>query len=488
MTGRRARIGRLDRRLMGVVPIGDSPLLDSALPALGRAADHGVLWFAVAGAMGLARNRASRRAALRGLAALGVASATANLAGKTLVRRQRPVADAVPLIRRLRQPPVSSSFPSGHTASAVAFATGVALEHPRLAIPVAALAAGVGLSRVVTGVHYPSDVVAGAAIGVAAGLVTTRWWPTAGPLPALAPDASRQAPALKTGSGLVVVVNTAARGADETTARRIAAELPDAEVLVAGDGEEAHRLIEEAARRAVVLGVAGGDGTVNAAARAAAERGLPLLVVPAGTLNHFAAELGIGGVEDAVAALGAGQAVEVDLGLVNDRVFMNTFSIGAYVELVRAREEHERTLGKWPAMLLGMVTVLRRGEPLNVRIDGTDRRVWLLFAGNCRYEPAGLAPSFRPRLADGDLDVRIVDGGRPLARLRLLTALATGTLAACPVYEYRSVSRLSIAARHGELPYSVDGEICDRDGDGDGKLTLGKLTGRLIVYRLDGSG
>ncbi|HEY3868915.1 MAG TPA: phosphatase PAP2 family protein [Actinocrinis sp.] len=391
---------------------------------------------------------------------------------------------AVPLIRRLRQPPITSSFPSGHTASAAAFATGVALEHPRLAIPVAVVAAGVGLSRVVTGVHYPSDVVAGAAIGVAAGLVTTRWWPTAGPLPAQAPDATREAPALKTGSGLVMVVNTAARGADETTASRLASGLPDAEVLVAQDGEEAARLIQEAAKRAVVLGVAGGDGTVNTAARAAAEHGLPLLVAPAGTLNHFAVELGINGIDDAVSALAAGQAVEVDAGLVNDRVFMNTFSIGAYVELVRAREQHERSLGKWPAMLLGAVAVMRHGEPVEVRLDGVDRQVWLLFAGNCRYEPSGLAPSFRPRLADGDLDVRIVDGQRPLARLRLLTALATGTLSTCPVYEYRSVSRLRVEAPGGgDLPYSVDGEICD----GVEKLALGKLTGRLIVYRLDGS-
>jgi diacylglycerol kinase family enzyme/membrane-associated phospholipid phosphatase len=480
MSTHRRGPGRFDRRLMGVVPTGPSRVWDSALPALGRAADHGVLWFALAGSMSLTRSRPVRRAALRGLAAQGLASATANLIGKSLVRRARPAAELTPLIRQLRRPPTTSSFPSGHTASAAAFATGVALEHPRLALPVAALAVGVGLSRVVTGVHYPSDVVAGAAIGVAAGLVTTRWWPTVPPTPADAPDAARQAPACPSGRGLVTVVNTAARGADDSLAEHLRRALPQAEIFAAHDGAEAAKALADAASRAEILGVAGGDGTVNTAARLAAEHGIPLFVIPAGTLNHFARDLGVEDVEHALAALRAGQAVEVDAGLVNDDVFMNTFSIGAYLDLVRGREQHEAQIGKWPATLLGTARVLRRGRTMAVRIDGRERRIWLLFAGNCRYEPAGLAPSYRSRLADGDLDVRIVDGDRPLARLRLVTALATGTLATCPVYHDRSVSSITLESADGEpLGYSIDGEVCQ----GAPRLTLRKLTGRLVVYR-----
>ena len=480
MDAHHRRLGRFDNRLMGVVPVDPSRLWDSALPALGRAADHGLLWFAVAGSMGLARSRPVRRAALRGIAAQGLASATANLVGKSLVRRTRPAAELTPLIRQLRRPPTSSSFPSGHTASAAAFATGVALEYPRLALPVAALAVGVGLSRVVTGVHYPSDVVAGAAIGVAAGLVTTRWWPTAPPTPADAPDAARDAPARPTGRGLVTVVNTAARGADDSLAELLRRELPEAEIHAAHEGAEAAKALADAADRAEILGVAGGDGTVNTAARLAAEHGIPLLVVPAGTLNHFARDLGVEDVEHALVALREGQAVEVDAGLVNDDVFMNTFSIGAYLELVRGREQHEAQIGKWPATLLGTARVLRRGSTMKVRVDGRERRIWLLFAGNCRYEPAGLAPSYRSRLADGDLDVRVVDGDRPLARLRLVTALATGTLTNCPVYHCRSVSSITLESADGEpMGYSIDGEACP----GAPRLVLRKLTGRLVVYR-----
>lgn len=173
-------MGRLktwDLRLMRSVSRRDSALFDRTLPALTRVADHGKLWFAMAGALAVVPRRTPRRAALRGLASLAVASGTANVIAKSLVHRERPALEQTPVVRQLRRPPRTSSFPSGHSASAAAFATGVALENPWLALPIAGLAVGVGLSRVVTGVHYPSDVVAGACLGVSAAMVTTRWSP-----------------------------------------------------------------------------------------------------------------------------------------------------------------------------------------------------------------------------------------------------------------------------------------------------------------------
>ena len=106
----------------------------------------------------------ARRAAWRGLAA---ASAATNILGKSLTARDRPH-DKVPGARQLNRAPRTTSFPSGHAASAAAFATGVALEKPSLAAPVIIAAAALGASRVVTGMHYPSDVLAGFTIGAAA--------------------------------------------------------------------------------------------------------------------------------------------------------------------------------------------------------------------------------------------------------------------------------------------------------------------------------
>jgi undecaprenyl-diphosphatase len=119
------------------------------------------------------RRQVARRAAWRGLAA---ASAATNILGKSLTARDRPH-DKVPGARQLNRAPRTTSFPSGHAASAAAFATGVALEKPSLAAPVIIAAAAVGASRVVTGMHYPSDVLAGFTIGAAAGALTLRWWP-----------------------------------------------------------------------------------------------------------------------------------------------------------------------------------------------------------------------------------------------------------------------------------------------------------------------
>ncbi|MYS53991.1 phosphatase PAP2 family protein, partial [Streptomyces sp. SID6013] len=121
----------------------------------------------------------ARRAAARGLASLGLASLTINTLGKRSVRRPRPVLDPVPLVRQLKRQPITTSFPSGHAASAAAFATGVALESPAWGAAVAPVAAAVALSRVYTGVHFPSDVLAGAALGAGAafavrGMVPTR--------------------------------------------------------------------------------------------------------------------------------------------------------------------------------------------------------------------------------------------------------------------------------------------------------------------------
>ena len=140
------------------------------------AADHGLLWTGLAIGLWVTGDKRARRAAWRGIGGLAAASAAANMAAKGLAGRDRPDVH-VPACRQLPQAPRTTSFPSGHAASAAAFATGVALELPSLAMPVIVLAAAVSASRVVTGVHYPSDVLAGFAIGAGVGAATLHWWP-----------------------------------------------------------------------------------------------------------------------------------------------------------------------------------------------------------------------------------------------------------------------------------------------------------------------
>jgi diacylglycerol kinase family enzyme/membrane-associated phospholipid phosphatase len=473
-----------DRKIMARIAATDSAVLDRVLPALSRAADHSALWLGVAGGLALTRNKRARRAALRGLAGIAIASTASNVIGKGLTRRVRPV-DAAPLSRQLARGVRTTSFPSGHSASAAAFATGVALELPVLGVPVAVLAAAVGASRVVTGVHYPSDVLAGFATGVAAATLTTRWWPRRPRLPAATARPREQAPALATGRGLTLVLNHQSGHTSDDLAGWLAAELPDARILTAAAGPALPRLLAEAARDAAVLGIAGGDGSVRTAAAVAAGHGLPLLVIPAGTFNHFAADLGVRSRADAVTALRAGDCVRIDLAQAGELPFLNTASAGVYVDLVRAREQLEKKLGKWPAVVVALARVLRSSAPVTLTIDGQPRRLWLLFAGNCRYEPAGAAPSYRPDLADGELDLRVIDGQQPLARLRLTAAVATGTLARSRVYQAWTASSVRIAAADGQpLQLSVDGERV-RLGSA---ATIGKHQRQLLAYRPDPAG
>lgn len=130
--------------------------VELVLPGLTRAADHSKLWGGVAAALVATGNPQARRGALRGLGSIAVTSRLANQIGKWLVPHRRPRPDGVPLGRIAYRVPVSSSFPSGHWASAAAFAVGLATEAPALAAPVAAPAGGSGswlplVSGVLTG-------------------------------------------------------------------------------------------------------------------------------------------------------------------------------------------------------------------------------------------------------------------------------------------------------------------------------------------------
>ena len=165
----------LDVGVYAAIARTSTPAIDRAMSRLSRAADYSRLSLASAAVLAAVGGRDGRRAAVIGLASVAVTATVANLIAKPLGRRRRPdrIAQEVPLARQVRMP-VSSSFPSGHTAAAFAFATGVARVSPVAAAPLRALAAMVAYSRVHTGVHYPGDVVAGSLLGIALAEATAR--------------------------------------------------------------------------------------------------------------------------------------------------------------------------------------------------------------------------------------------------------------------------------------------------------------------------
>jgi membrane-associated phospholipid phosphatase len=198
----------------------DSWLLDLTMPRLSALADHSLLWAGLAAGLWAWGDRRARRAASRGLGSLTMASLMANVASKGAPGRARPGA-GVPPAHAPPRPPRTSSFPSGQAASAAAFATGALVEKPAADVPVSALALAVAASRVNTGVHFPSDVLTGLAIGTVSALATLRWWPRWPRVPAAAFRPPQQAPAAPTGRGMFPVINRSAGSVLDGVRRRV---------------------------------------------------------------------------------------------------------------------------------------------------------------------------------------------------------------------------------------------------------------------------
>jgi len=165
---------RVDAALYTAIASTPTPALDHAMSRLSHAADYSRLSIASAAALTLTGGATGRRAAASGLASVCVAATVVNIAAKPLSRRRRPdrIAERVPADRHVRMP-ISTSFPSGHSAAAFAFATGVGRVMPNAAVPLRALAALVAYSRVHTGVHYPGDAIVGSLMGTALAQITT---------------------------------------------------------------------------------------------------------------------------------------------------------------------------------------------------------------------------------------------------------------------------------------------------------------------------
>jgi diacylglycerol kinase family enzyme/membrane-associated phospholipid phosphatase len=462
-----ARLQAWDQAIFDGVAARRSPTGDRPLRRLTGLADHSVLWLAIAAGLSRLDNRRLGRAGRRGLAAIALSSFVANQLAKRAVSRARPVRTAVPLARLAHRIPTSSSFPSGHAASAAAFATAASRTAPVLTAPLGGLAALVGFSRVHAGVHYPGDVLAGVVLGVGMGLVTDAVLPTY-EIVDVTPTIDRVA-GRPDGRGVVAVINPESgggRGAD--LADLLEKELTAADVRRLPDGADLVAALRDAARDAEVIAVAGGDGSVNAGATVALEAGLPLFVVAGGTLNHFAGDAGLGNVDTSLTALREGTTTRVDVGVVEAdgyrEIFLNTLSFGSYPAFVERRERWEKRVGKPLAAAYAVWRVLRSEEPVVADVDGVRRRLALIFVGAGSYEPRRFVPRLRPRLDSGELDLRFFDSGPRYAGARLALAVATGMVSRTGVFVARRGPSFEISREEaGQI--ARDGEVGDAPKD-----------------------
>lgn len=468
-----SRLDAYDRWLFDRLTRRERRFVDRALKRLSTSANRSLLWLAIAATMATVGGQQGRRAALRGATAIGITSTLVNLPLKFLARRRRPLIGGNDRPMHLPMPG-SFSFPSGHSASAFAFTTGVALEDPRLVLPILPLAAGVAYSRVHLRVHYPFDVLAGAAIGVTMGLASgplvragRRWWDET----AVVPESER-APT----NQLVLVFSPHAGNNDRLARARKAMAATGLQIVAELEVKDLPRLPSLLQRRGSsppLVVAAGGDGTVGAVSNYVVGGRAVLGVIPLGTSNDFARSIHIPiPVERAVRLLSQGRVSSVDAGrLTRDgeqpRHFVHAAAAGLNVSFARfaTRGDMRQRLGRLTyAVAAAMALRERPVFQCEVEFEGKRERLELVHLAVIN------APVF-----GGFLDMKIPGAGTDDRRLdvimierlpvrRLLRSAlypAVGVGRRIRGFRTLQVSRLRVEPTKA-LDVTLDGEIAGK--------------------------
>jgi diacylglycerol kinase family enzyme len=268
----------------------------------------------------------------------------------------------------------------------------------------------------------------------------------------------------------VVLNDTSGTGDCAAKARQLleifAAAGREARVTVAAGGSELRAAIQrEVEQGCDVLVAGGGDGTVNTAASILVDRDTPLGILPLGTLNHFAKDLGIPlELEDAARVILEGTLCRVDVGEVNGRVFVNNSSLGVYPAIVRLRDRYRANgVGKWIAALWAGLTVLRRNPFMAVRLivdnESVVRRTPFVFVGNNEYRMTGLHAGSRESLVRHQLAVYVVNAERRIGLLRLGWQVLTKGIDRVRELDLLTVQDATVETRRPRLQVALDGEV-----------------------------
>ena len=271
---------------------------------------------------------------------------------------------------------------------------------------------------------------------------------------------------------IAVIVNSGAGGKyDQPWADDLCQKFSEAgmtvDVTLARDGEQmlsTARAAVDAGARLVIAG--GGDGTLNAVASVLTGTECALGVLPLGTLNHFARDLGIPlPLEEAIAVIRQQRIGLIDLAEVNGKPFLNNSGLGMYPDIVRDREHQQNRLGrgKWLAFAAATTSVLRRYPFLTLRmtLDGKEqlRRTPFLFIGNNEYSISGFTLGKRSGLQDGVLSVYCAQRISRLGLVRLALRSLFGRLRQARDFDALLTHELVIETRRRRVPVSTDGEV-----------------------------
>jgi YegS/Rv2252/BmrU family lipid kinase len=238
---------------------------------------------------------------------------------------------------------------------------------------------------------------------------------------------------------------------------------PQVELLLgSGIAEQVEQAVADGAKLVIV---GGGDGSISAAAGVLAGTDTALGILPLGTLNHFARDLGIPfDLGEAARIIAAGQRQKVDLAEVNGRIFINNSAIGLYPLMVIDRETQQKRLGrsKRLAMLVASARTLARfnHQRLTLAVEGKKAQLDtpLLFVGNNDYQVALPAAGRRETLQDGKLSVLVMRSKSRLGFIRAAMRALIGRGRSDELVHLPPVEQLKVDSRRHALPLSLDGE------------------------------
>ena len=239
-------------------------------------------------------------------------------------------------------------------------------------------------------------------------------------------------------------------------------------------GDDLPKAIDRAiADKVDIIVAGGGDGTVNSVVNAIAGHDITLGVLPLGTLNHFARDLGLPIVmEEAARVIVAGHTTQIDVGEVNGRLFVNNSSVGLYPRIVQLRERYRASgVEKWVVAAWATLRVTHQQKPLRMKIEAAGRDAVgmtpLVFIGNNEYRMAGFDAGSRESLRGGKLALYVVKGaGRwQLFQLvwRILAGTATESGALAMATALDATIDVPFDDRVTQLPVAVDGEVTTLD-------------------------
>ena len=271
---------------------------------------------------------------------------------------------------------------------------------------------------------------------------------------------------------IIVIVNaTAGTGLPADWAKQLQDKFSQsglqAQVKVVQSGSDIEPTVRAAVKQGAQVVVAGGgDGPVSAVAAVLVGTGVTLGVLPMGTLNHFAKDLGIPLEQaEAIAVIAGNRQVDVDAGEVNGRIFINNSSLGIYPDIVREREKRQHRLGhgKWRALLAASLGAARRYPvvKVHVEVEGKTlvRSTPFVFIGNNQYTMEGFEIGARAALDKGTLSLYLTQRMGRFGLLHLAVMALFKRLQQARDFDMLTAREFVVRTGHKQLRVATDGEV-----------------------------